>query len=115
MFALRIAVRHLGGQRWSGASDQMVGGRIYPECSMAQLKKKPVVMFVGYFDESGITDDSEVSAIAGFMGGPPAMNNLAKKWDKVLAHYDVRVPFHSVQFYAPPDEIKASTTNPFRG
>ena len=82
---------------------------------MAQLKKKPVVMFVGYFDESGITDDSEVCAIAGFMGGPPAMNNLAKKWDKVLAHYDVRVPFHSVQFYAPPDEIKASTTNPFRG
>jgi hypothetical protein len=87
----------------------------YPECSMAELKKKPIITFGGYFDESGITEDSEVCAVAGFLGGPPAMHRLAKEWKKVLRHYGLTGPFHSIQFYAPPEKIKASTNNPYRG
>jgi len=87
----------------------------YAEYSMTDLKKKPIIMFSGYFDESGITDNSAVCAIAGFLGGQPAMHWLAKGWNKVLTAYGVKVPFHSVQFYAPTEEIQASKTNPYRG
>jgi hypothetical protein len=60
---------------------------------MAQLKKKQVVIFRGYFDETGIEDPSEVTLIAGLLGTPPAMHRIAKEWNKVLRKYGVTVPF----------------------
>jgi len=72
-------------------------------------------MLGAYFDESGITDTSEVTVIAGFLGGPPALNLIGKSWNKVLRRYDVTVPFHAIEFYAPPAKIRLSTSNPYRG
>ena len=88
---------------------------IYPGCTLAELKKKQITMFGGYFDESGIGDDSEVTVIAGFMGGPHALGRVGKEWNKVLDRYGVKVPFHAIEFYAPPDKIKTSRSNPYRG
>ena len=88
---------------------------IYPGCSLSELRKKPVVMLSAYFDESGITHTSEVTVIAGFLGGPVALNRIGKAWNKVLNRYGVKVPFHAIEFYAPPEKIKLSTTNPYRG
>ena len=82
---------------------------------MAQLKKKQVVMFGGYFDESGISDEADVTLVAGFLGGPPAMQRIGKEWNRVLRRYGVTVPFHAIEFYAPPEKIKFSTSNPYRG
>jgi hypothetical protein len=81
---------------------------------VAEFKKKPIVMFGGYFDESGISDNSEVTVIAGFLGGPPAMHRIGKEWNKVLRSYGVNVPFHAIEFYAPPEKIKLSLSNPYR-
>jgi len=88
---------------------------IYPGCTLRELKKKQVVMFGGYFDESGISNSSEVTVIAGFLGGPPAMHRIAKEWNKVLVRNGVKVPFHAIEFYAPPEKIKLSLSNPYRG
>jgi hypothetical protein len=82
---------------------------------MAELKKKQIVMFGGYFDESGISDNSQVTVIAGFLGGPPAMHRIGKEWNKVLRRYGVNVPFHAIEFYAPAEKIRLSTSNPYRG
>lgn len=82
---------------------------------MEQLKKKQIVMFGGYFDESGISGNSEVTVIAGFLGGPVALQRIGKEWNKVLHRYGVKVPFHAIEFYAPAEKIKLSTTNPYRG
>lgn len=73
----------------------------FPECSMTELKKKPIFMLSGYFDESGITASDKVCVIAGFMGGPSAMKRMKKKWNKALDDFGVSVPFHAIQFYAP--------------
>ncbi|HEY2002823.1 MAG TPA: DUF3800 domain-containing protein [Acidobacteriaceae bacterium] len=82
---------------------------------MTELRKKPIFMLSGYFDESGITSSDKVCVIAGFMGGPSAMKRMKKKWNKALDDFGVSVPFHAIQFYAPPDRILASKSNPYRG
>ena len=88
---------------------------IYQECTLAELKKKQVIMFGGYFDESGISDDSEVTLIAGFLGEQPALTRIGKAWNRVLERYDVKVPFHAIEIYAPPEKIKLSQSNPYKG
>ena len=72
-----------------------------------------VTIFKVYLDESGI-DKPDVCTVAGFIGGIPALDQLAKRWKKVLDHF--KVPeFHAIQFYAPAHKIALSTTNPYRG
>lgn len=78
-----------------------------------EFETMQVTMFQTYFDESGI-DKPDVCVVAGFMGGIPAHNVLSVNWSSVLRRYKVS-SFHSVQFYAPPDKIMKSTTNPYRG
>ena len=84
---------------------------------MAELKKKQVAMFGGYFDESGIGDTSLMTVIAGFLGGCPALHNMSREWKAVLRANGVTVPFHAKQFYAhiAPSDWKESTKNPYKG
>ena len=82
---------------------------------MAELKKRPAFMLGGYFDESGIAATEKVCVIAGFMAGPSVMKRITKKWKRALKDSSVNVPFHAIQFYAPPEKIHLSTSNPYRG
>jgi hypothetical protein len=43
------------------------------------------------------------------------MHRIAKEWNKVLVRNGVKVPFHAIEFYAPPEKIKLSLSNPYRG
>jgi hypothetical protein len=87
---------------------------LHHDMSREELLRMNVAVFTTYLDESGI-DRAGACAVAGFLGGIPAQSNLGRKWKKILAHYHVSGPFHSHEFYAPPNKIKLSTTNPYRG
>ncbi len=86
---------------------------LYPECSMAELKKKPVVLLSAYFDESGITDTEDACAIAGFVGSYDAQLKLKKNWTAVLTRFGVE-HFHALDFYKPAQHLLLSQSNPYR-
>jgi hypothetical protein len=73
-------------------------------------------MIIGcYFDEGGILPKDKIMVLAGFMVSPTDAVRISKKWDAVLKKFGVRVQFHAKEFYAPPEKIKESATNPYSG
>lgn len=88
---------------------------LYPECSMPEVRKLPVVMLGAYFDEAGILPTDKVCVIAGFMGSASAMVRMAKDWNAILKKFELTKPFHSKEFYAPPEKLALSQKNPYRG
>jgi hypothetical protein len=86
---------------------------LHSDMSDEEFSKMQVTMYQTYFDESGI-DKPDVCVVAGFLGGISAHTVLANKWKVIMRAYKVPV-FHAIQFYAPAEKIRLSTTNPFRG
>jgi hypothetical protein len=82
---------------------------------MAQLRKMKVMIVGYYFDESGILPRDKVMVLAGFMVSPDDAARISKKWNGVLKRFRVRSHFHAKEFYAPPEKVKESTTNPYSG